>query len=164
VGKRSAKIPRTRALTALDRAGVAYTVHPYDYVPRGGAKASSAALGAPLHQVIKTLVFEDDAGAPFFICQHGDREVSAKALARALGRKAVRPCDPAVAERHTGYRVGGTSPFGARKALPLFVEASILTLDRIWINGGGRGLLVSIEPAVLTDVFKAVAVLAARAS
>lgn len=162
MAKRSAKIPRTRALTALDRAGVAYAVCPYDYVPRGGARASSAALGAPLHQVIKTLVFEDHAGTPFFICQHGDREVSAKALARALGHKSVQPCDPAVAERHTGYRVGGTSPFGARKALPLFVESTILDLDRIWINGGGRGLLVSLHPAVLTDVFKATPVQAAR--
>ena len=162
MGRKKDRTPRTPALTALDRAGVAYTVHPYAYVERGGARASSAALGVPLAQVVKTLVFEDESGAPLVICQHGDREVSAKALARALGRKRLQPCAPAVAQRHSGYQVGGTSPFGLRKAMPVYVEATVLTLDRIWINGGGRGLLVSLDPAALVEVAGATPVEAAR--
>ena len=159
--KKKAKVPRTRALVALDAQKVDYTVHTYDYVERGGTRASSAALGVALHQVIKTLVFEDDRKQPLIICQHGDLEVSAKGLARALGRRSVQPCDPATAQRHSGYQVGGTSPFGTRKAMPLFVEQSILDLDRIWINGGGRGLLVSLDPAALVDAFGATPVAAA---
>ncbi len=150
---RGPKLPKTPALRALQAAAVTFDLHPYAYVERGGTRASSAALGVPHHQVIKTLVFETDGGNPLVICQHGDREVSAKALARALGAKRVQPCSPAVAQRHSGYRVGGTSPFGLRKRLPLYVEGSVLRLDRIWINGGARGLLVSLEPAVLVDCF-----------
>jgi Cys-tRNA(Pro) deacylase len=126
---RSAKVPKTRALRALQTAGVPFDLHPYAYVERGGTRASSSALGVPHHQVIKTLVFETDAGRPLVICQHGDREVSAKELARALGVKRVQPCSPAVAQRHSGYQVGGTSPFGLRKPLPVYIESSVLTLS-----------------------------------
>jgi Cys-tRNA(Pro) deacylase len=159
---RTPRLPKTRALHALQAARVPFETHPYAYVERGGTRASSAALGVPHHQIIKTLVFETDAGKPLVICQHGDREVSAKDLARALGAKRVQPCTPTVAQRHTGYRVGGTSPFGLRKPLPLYVEASVLALDRIWINGGARGLLVSLDPAVLVETFGFTAVEAAQ--
>ena len=157
--ERSAATPATRV---LDRAGVDYTPCPYAYVERGGTRASSAALGVDEHAVIKTLVFEDDRGRPLVICQHGDREVSAKALARALGVKSVQPCAPDVAQRHSGYRVGGTSPFGLRKPLPVYVEASVLDLERIWINGGGRGFLVALEPVALRTVLGATPVEVAR--
>lgn len=152
----------TDATRMLDEAGVAYECCPYAYVERGGTRASSTALGVDEHSVIKTLVFEDDRKRPFIICQHGDREVSAKALARALGVKSVRPCAPDVAQRHSGYRVGGTSPFGLRKSLPIYVEASVLVLPRIWINGGGRGFLVSLDPQCLVDLVHAKEVSAAR--
>lgn len=155
---RKPKIPRTPALHALDRAKVPYTVHQYDYVERGGTAASSAALGVDEHCVVKTLIFETDAKKPIVVCQHGDRTVSAKSLARIVGCKSTRPCDPAVAQRHSGYKVGGTSPFGTRKAMPVYVEASILELDHIYINGGGRGLLVCLDPSVLSAVTKAKAV------
>jgi Cys-tRNA(Pro) deacylase len=157
MGKKKAN-KKTAALRVLDAAGVDYALQPYDYVPRGGAKASSAALGAPLHQVIKTLVMQDQASQPLVICQHGDREVSTKALARALGCKAIEPCTPETAQRHSGYQVGGTSPFGLRKRLPVYVEASVLALDEIWINAGARGLLVRLHPGALVDVLGAVAV------
>lgn len=159
---RGAKVPSTPAIRALRRAGVAFSTHLYPYVHRGGARASSAALGVPLHQVIKTLVFETGDGAPLLICQHGDREVSAKALARSLGEKRVQPCAPEVAQRHSGYRVGGTSPFGTRKPLPLYIQASILDCALIWINGGARGLLVSLAPSTLVEEFGAVPVQVAR--
>jgi len=139
----------------LGQAGVAYTVHQYDYVERGGTTASSSALGVDEHQVIKTLIFETDARTPVIVCQHGDRSVSAKQLARIIGCKSTRPCDPDVAQRHSGYRVGGTSPFGTRKTLPVYVEESILALEHIYINGGGRGLLVQLSPQVLIDLLKA---------
>jgi len=155
---RKPKIPRTPALRILDKAKVAYTVHQYDYVERGGTGASSAALGVDEHVVVKTLIFETDAKKPVVVCQHGDRSVSAKQLARIVGCKSTRPCDPTVAQRHSGYKVGGTSPFGTRKALPVYVEDSVLALDHIYINGGGRGLLVRIAPSVLVDVLGARAV------
>ncbi len=146
---------RTAAQRVLDQAGVDYQLQPYPYVERGGARASSEALGVPLHAVIKTLVMEDDAGKPLVVCMHGDREVSTKALARVLGCKRVQPCTPAVAQRHSGYQVGGTSPFGLRRAMPVLVEQSVLSLPRIWINGGKRGLLVAMDPQVLVDVLGA---------
>ena len=155
---RKSKIPRTPALRTLDRARVAYTIHQYDYVERGGTAVSSSALGVDEHCVIKTLVFETDGKKPVIVCQHGDRSVSAKNLARILGCKSTRPCDPAVAQRHSGYKVGGTSPFGTRKPMPVYVESSILELDQIYINGGGRGLLVKLSPDVLVALTKAEAV------
>jgi Cys-tRNA(Pro) deacylase len=152
----------TAATRVLDRAGVAYEPCPYAYVERGGTRASSQALGVDEHAVIKTLIFQDERKRPLVICQHGDREVSAKALARALGVKAVQPCAPDVAQRHSGYQVGGTSPFGLRKPLPVYVEQSVLELDRIWINGGGRGFLVALDPQALVRVLQATPVSVAR--
>jgi Cys-tRNA(Pro) deacylase len=145
----STETPATRFLTEH---GVAFTVHAYEYEDRGGTKASSTKLGVDEHQVIKTLVFEDETKAPLLVLMHGDRQVSAKALARQLGVKSVQPCKPEVAQRHTGYQVGGTSPFGTKKALRVCCERSITTLDRIFINAGGRGLLCSIAPSELVRV------------
>jgi Cys-tRNA(Pro) deacylase len=140
------KHPVTLAIRALRAAGIAFVPHQYAWQPRGGTRASSEALGVPEHAVIKTLIFETHDGAPLCILMHGDREVSAKQLARAIGVKAVAPCAPEVADRHSGYQVGGTSPFGLRRAMPIFVEASVLALPRIYINGGARGFLVEIDP------------------
>lgn len=145
-------LPSTPALRLLREKNVTFTVHQYEYVEKGGTRTSSAALGVDEHRVVKTLVFEDEAKKPMIILMHGDRQVSAKELARVLGVKKVGPCAPDVAQRHTGYQVGGTSPFGTRKALPVYVEATILDLPSIVINGGGRGLLVEISPADLTRV------------
>lgn len=144
-----AKLPVTPAIRALRAAKVAFDVHEYEYVPRGGTKASAAALEVDEHAVIKTLVFEDEDRRPLIVLMHGDREVSGKELARVLERKRVVPCDPAVAEKHTGYQVGGTSPFGLRRPIPIYFEATILALERIYINGGRRGLLVSLPTSEL---------------
>lgn len=154
--------PATPAIHALRRGGVTFTEHPYRYEERGGTRVSSRELGVPEHSVIKTLVMEDDDRKPLIVLMHGDREVSTKQLAREIGRRRIEPCDPAVAERHTGYQVGGTSPFGTRKALPVYVEASILDLERIYINGGRRGFLVGIDPRELVRVLKATPVSAAQ--
>ena len=148
---KSAKLPSTPALRALRAAGVDFEAHTYAYVERGGTAASSAALGVDEHCVIKTLLFEDEAKQPLVVLMHGDREVSAKGLARQLGRRSLAPCAPEVAERHSGYRVGGTSPFGLKKPLPVYVERGVLALPRIYINGGARGLLVSLDPGALTS-------------
>ncbi|MEO0600109.1 MAG: YbaK/EbsC family protein [Myxococcota bacterium] len=140
------RIPSTPALRTLRELGIPFEARPYAYVERGGARAAAEALGLDLHAVIKTLVFEGPDKRPFLVLMHGDREVSANRAARALGVKQVRPCDPAVAERHTGYRVGGTSPFGTRKPVPVLVHDSILELPRVAVNGGSRGLLVELDP------------------
>ena len=137
--------PITAAVRQLRQAGVAFVPRLYDYVERGGTAASSAALGVDEHSVVKTLVFEDERRSPFIILMHGDREVSLKALARHLEVKTVRPCAPEVAERHTGYKVGGTSPFGLRKPLPICVERSVLALPSLLLNGGARGFLIEIS-------------------
>lgn len=142
----------TPATRFLAEHGVAFTLHPYAYEPKGGTAVSSAKLGVDEHEVVKTLVFEDDAKAPLLILMHGDREVSLKALARQLGVKEVRPCKPEVAQRHTGYLVGGTSPFGTKKPLPVCCERSITALPRLFINAGQRGLLCSLAPAELVRV------------
>jgi Cys-tRNA(Pro) deacylase len=139
----------TPATRVLCRHGVAFTEHAYRYVDRGGTRGSARELGVDEHLVIKTLVMEDDRRHPLIVLMHGDREVSTKHLARQIGVKTVEPCEPATAERHTGYQVGGTSPFGTRKPLPVYVERSILLLPRIYINGGKRGFLVSLAPADL---------------
>ena len=128
---------------------MSYTEHAYDYVDHGGTAESARQLGWPEHQVIKTLVMEDERAQPLIILMHGDRQVSTKNLARAIGVKSVQPCKPEVAQRHSGYLVGGTSPFGTRKAMPVYVEASVLALPDILINGGRRGFLVGVSPAVL---------------
>lgn len=142
----------TPATAFLARHQVAFTLHAYEYEDRGGTKVSSAKLGVDEHEVVKTLVFEDDAKKPLLVLMHGDRQVSAKALARQLGRKSVQPCKPEVAQKHTGYLVGGTSPFGTKKALEVCCERSITTLPRLFINAGRRGLLCSMAPAELVRV------------
>jgi len=139
----------TPATRMMVKHGVPYTVHQYEYVEHGGTAVSSESLGVPEHEVVKTLVMEDEEKKPLIVLMHGDRKVSTQDLARQTGRKRVEPCRPEVAQRHTGYPVGGTSPFGLRKPLPVFVERSILELPAIYINGGRRGFLVRIAPADL---------------
>lgn len=129
-----------------------FTEHEYRYEERGGTAVSSRALGVPEHTVIKTLVMEDEQKRPLIVLMHGDREVSTKNLARQIGSKTVSPCAPEVAQKHTGYLVGGTSPFGTRKPMPVYLERSIAELDRIYINGGRRGFLVAVSPADLIRV------------
>ncbi|HSV72013.1 MAG TPA: aminoacyl-tRNA deacylase [Methylibium sp.] len=148
----------TPATALLKRAGLAYTEHLYDYVDRGGTAESSRQLGVPEHEVVKTLVMQDEAARPLVVLMHGDRQVSLKSLARALGVKKVEPCTPEAAQRASGYPVGGTSPFGTRKALPVYVEASVLELPRILINGGRRGYLVGVEPKAALALLSATAV------
>jgi Cys-tRNA(Pro) deacylase len=138
--------PKTQAIRCLLQHDIAFDVHEYAYESRGGTRASSQALGVDEHTVVKTLIMETDARDPLIVLMHGDNEVSVKQLARVLGVKSVAPCDPKVADRHSGYQVGGTSPFGTRKAMPVYVEQTILDLERIYINGGKRGLLVSLNP------------------
>jgi Cys-tRNA(Pro) deacylase len=144
----------TPATKFLAQHGVAFTLHPYEYEEKGGTKVSALKLGVDEHVVIKTLVFEDETKAPLIVLMHGDKQVSVKALARQLGVKSVQPCKPEVAQRHTGYQVGGTSPFGTKKDLRVCCEKSISTLPRIFINAGGRGLLCSLEPAALVRVLR----------
>jgi Cys-tRNA(Pro) deacylase len=146
--------PVTMAVRVLRRNAVEFTPHLYVYEERGGTRVSSAQLGVDEHAVIKTLIFEDDAKKPLCVLMHGDREVSAKNLARHIGTKSVAPCAPDVADRHSGYQVGGTSPFGLKRAMPIYCEAGIAELSRIWINGGARGFLVGIAPADLFRVLK----------
>jgi Cys-tRNA(Pro) deacylase len=150
----SKHVSQTPATAALRAARVAYTEHPYDYVDHGGTGESARQLGLDEHAVIKTLVMQDDAARPLIVLMHGDCKVSTKNLARQAQRKSISPCEPEVAQRHTGFQVGGTSPFGTRKRLPVFVERSVLELPRIWINGGRRGYLVGIEPRVLTELLQ----------
>jgi Cys-tRNA(Pro) deacylase len=145
----------TPATAFLKKNAVAFTEHPYEYEEHGGTRVSSEKLGVPEHAVVKTLVMEDEAKKPLIVLMHGDREVSLKNLARQAGRKTIAPCKPDVAQRHSGYQVGGTSPFGLRKPMPIFVERTILELEKIWINGGGRGFLVAIDPKELVRVVKA---------
>jgi Cys-tRNA(Pro) deacylase len=153
--KKAAKVSETPATRFLRTHGVEHTEHVYDYVEHGGTAESSRQLGVPEHEVVKTLVMQTDHGDPFIILMHGDKSVITRELARALGVKSVQPSTPADAQRHTGYLVGGTSPFGTRKALPVYVEASALELPRILINGGRRGYLVGIAPRVLTELLDA---------
>lgn len=141
--------PVTPAVRVLRERKVAFAPHLYEYEERGGTRRSAAELKVDEHAVVKTLVMETERHKPLVVLMHGDREVSTKQLARALGVKSVRPCDPAVAQRHTGYQVGGTSPFGTRTALPVYVERTIFELPRVYINGGKRGFLVEIDPRAL---------------
>ena len=153
---------KTPATQTLDANGVQYTEHEYAYVEHGGTAVSSDSLGVPEHEVVKTLVMQDEDAKPLIVLMHGDRQVATKELARQIGRKRIEPCKPDVAQRHTGYQVGGTSPFGTRKALPLFIERSILELPAIYINGGRRGFLVRISTGDLQRVLKPTPVDAAR--
>lgn len=152
------KTPMTPAVRVLRQAGVTFTEHPYPYVEHGGTASFARAAGVDEHLVVKTLVMEDEAKAPFVVLMHGDREVSTKEMARALGVKSVHPCAPETAERHSGYLVGGTSPFGLRKPLRVYVEATVLELPRIYINGGKRGFIVGISPQDLVRVLKPIPV------
>lgn len=140
------KTPVTAAVRALRAANVPFTHHPYPYEEHGGTAVSARELGVDEHCVVKTLVMEDDRKKPLVVLMHGDRQVSTKALARLLGVKTIAPCAPATANRHSGYLVGGTSPFGTRNAMPVYIEASILELPKIYINGGQRGYLVGMDP------------------
>jgi Cys-tRNA(Pro) deacylase len=153
---------KTPATQMLDANGVQYTEHEYRYVEHGGTAVSSDSLGVPEHEVVKTLVMQDEEAKPLIVLMHGDRQVATKDLARQAGRKRIEPCKPDVAQRHTGYQVGGTSPFGTRKPLPIFMERSILELEQIYINGGRRGFLVRIATADLERVLKPTPVDAAR--
>ena len=148
------KAPVTPAVRALRAAGIAFTGHRYEYEEKGGTAVSARELGVDEHSVVKTLVMEDDSHNPLIVLMHGDREVSTKELARTLGVKTVQPCTPETANRHTGYVVGGTSPFGMRKAMPVYMEQSILGLPRIYINGGKRGYLVGVSPADAARLLK----------
>ncbi|MFL6683931.1 aminoacyl-tRNA deacylase [Paraburkholderia sp. SIMBA_055] len=152
---KSRHVSETPATQFLRRHGVAFGEHPYDYVEHGGTGESARQLGVDEHQVVKTLVMEDEHAKPLIVLMHGDRTVSTKNLARQIGVKRVEPCKPEVANRHSGYLIGGTSPFGTRKQMPVYVESTILEMERIWLNGGRRGFLVSIEPKVLTGLLGA---------
>jgi Cys-tRNA(Pro) deacylase len=147
-------IPTTPAIRALREHGVAFTNHLYAYEERGGTTVSARELGVPEHAIIKTLVMEDDTRRPLIVLMHGDREVSTKTLARFLGVKTIASCDPAVADRHSGYQVGGTSPFGTRRKMPVYMQQTIVDLPRVYINGGRRGYLIGLAP---TDVVRVLA-------
>jgi Cys-tRNA(Pro) deacylase len=151
-------VSETPATAWLRRQGVSFVEHVYEYVEHGGTAVSSQSLGVPEHQVVKTLVMQDEHGRPLIVLMHGDRKVSTRNLARQTDRKRIEPCIPEVAQRHTGYQVGGTSSFGLRKPMPIFVERTVLDLDRIFINGGRRGFLVEIPSSVLVAALKAVPV------
>jgi len=155
MAKKPTHVSETPATQLLRRHGVAFTEHVYDYVEHGGTEESSRQLGVPEHEVVKTLVMQDERGDPLVVLMHGDRQVSTKNLARQIGAKSVEPCKPEVAQRHSGYQVGGTSPFGTRRAMRVYVEDSVLALPRILINGGRRGYLVGVAPAVLGELLQA---------
>ena len=152
------KVPSTPALHAMRQAGVAFSPHQYRYEDHGGTSVAARELDVPEHQVVKTLVMQDADGTPLIVLMHGDCEVSTKQLARAIGSRHVEPCRPDVATRHTGYLVGGTSPFGTRKRVPTYVERTILDEPVVYLNGGARGLLVAIAPGELVRVLGAVPV------
>jgi Cys-tRNA(Pro) deacylase len=146
------KATGTPATVFLVKHGVAFTEHLYEYVEHGGTTVSSSALGVPEHDVVKTLVMETDKGEPLVVLMHGDRKVATKELARVAGAKRIFPCKPEVAQRHSGFLVGGTSPFGTRKAMPVYLERTVLDLPRIYINGGRRGYLLGMLSAELVRV------------
>ena len=155
MAKRDKHVSETPATQMLRQAGVEFTEHPYDYVDHGGTAESAKQLGVDEHAVVKTLVMQDEKAQPLIVLMHGNCTVSTKNLAREMSVKSVESCKPEVAQRHSGYLVGGTSPFGLKKAMPIYVEASVLELPRIYINGGRRGFLVSLVPQVLTTLLRA---------
>lgn len=155
MAKKDKHVSETPATAWLREHGIVFSEHVYEYVEHGGTAESARQLGLDEHAVVKTLVMQDEKREPLIVLMHGDRQVSTKNLARAIGAKSVEPCTPEVAQRHSGYQVGGTSPFGTRKAMPVYVEETVLALLRICINGGRRGYLVGIEPAVLTQALRA---------
>ena len=148
------KVPVTPAIRQLRAAGVSFTDHLYEYEEKGGTAVSARSLGVEERSVVKTLVMEDDTRQPLVVLMHGDRQVSTKELARVIGVKTIAPCSPETANRHTGYIVGGTSPFGTRKALPIYMERTIVDLPRIYINGGKRGYLVGIDPTEVVRILQ----------
>jgi Cys-tRNA(Pro) deacylase len=148
-------VSETPATAMLRARGIDFSEHVYDYVDHGGTAESARQLGLDEHAIVKTLVMQDEAGKPLIVLMHGDCKVSTKNLARQASRKTITPCEPAVAQRHTGFQVGGTSPFGVRKPMPVYVEQTVLELPRLYINGGRRGYLVGIAPQVLIDLLKA---------
>jgi len=148
-------ISETPATQFLRKQGLAFSEHPYAYEEHGGTAVSARELGVDEHHVVKTLIMQDGAAKPLIVLMHGDRKVSTKNLARQIGCKSVEPCKPEVANRHSGFLVGGTSPFGTKKAMPVYVEQSILDLDKIYINGGRRGYLIGIDPKVILAVLPA---------
>lgn len=154
----SKHVSETPATQFLKKNRISYTEHVYDYVEHGGTDEAAKQLGVDPHQVVKTLILEDEHGKPHIVLMHGDREVSMKNLARQAGAKKMQPCQPAVAPKHSGYQIGGTSPFGTRKRMPVWVEESILAMPQIYINGGRRGYLLQLDPAVLTALLQARAV------
>ncbi|HEY4319038.1 MAG TPA: aminoacyl-tRNA deacylase [Herbaspirillum sp.] len=157
-------ISETPATQFLRRHRIDFTEHPYAYEEHGGTAVSARELGVPEHAVVKTLVMQDEAAKPLLVLMHGDCKVSTKNLARQIGHKSVEPCQPDVANRHSGYLIGGTSPFGTRKAMPVYVEQTILDLEKIYINGGRRGYLVGLAPGLLPTVLPCTAVNCALAA
>jgi len=155
MAKKGAHVSETPATQFLRRHGVSFTEHVYDYVEHGGTEESARQLGVPEHAVIKTLVMQDERAQPLIVLMHGDKQVSTKNLARQIGAKSVEPCKPDVAQRHSGYMVGGTSPFGTKKDMPVYLEESVLALPSICINGGRRGYLVGVSPLVLLELLAA---------
>ncbi len=153
--KKGVHVSETPATQFLRQHGVAFTEHVYDYVDKGGTAESSRQLGVAENEIVKTLVMQDERGQPLIVLMHGDKQVSTKNLARQIGAKSVEPCQPAVAQRHSGYLVGGTTPVGLKKAMPVYVDATVMALERLCINGGRRGYLVGIAPAVLTTLLDA---------
>lgn len=151
-------VSETPATQLLKKCGAAYTEHPYPYEEHGGTSVSSRELGVPEHVVVKTLIMQDEHAKPLIVLMHGDKTVSTKNLARQIPCKSVEPCKPDVAQRHSGYMIGGTSPFATRKSMPVYVEESILVLDKIYLNGGRRGFLIGIAPELLVKVLNAKAV------
>ena len=152
------KMPTTQAIRVLREHAVEYTAHPYKYEAQGGTRVSARELGVDEHCVIKTLVMDDENGKPLIVLMHGDREVSTRNLARQIGARHIEPCAPAVADRHSGYQVGGTSPFGTRHPMTVYMEAGIAELERLYINGGKRGFLVGMAPSELVRVLQPVPV------
>ena len=155
MAKKQGHVSETPATQSMRRAGVSFSEHVYAYLEHGGTTESARQLGVDEHAVVKTLVMQDESAKPLIVLMHGDRQVSTKNLARAIGAKSVTPCAPEVAERHSGYQVGGTSPFATKKPMPVYVEETVLALERIYINGGRRGFLVGIAPGVLTTTLNA---------
>ena len=163
IDTQSAHVSETPATQMLKAHQIAFTGHPYDYLEHGGAQHSAQVLGLDPFCVVKTLVMQDQDGKPLLVLMHGNRKVSTKNLARQTGAKSIEPCTPEVANRHSGYLVGGTSPFGTRRSMPVYIEATILQLPRIAINGGRRGFLVQLDPQVCVQLLGAVPVQCALA-
>lgn len=155
MAKKDRHVSETPATQWLRQHQIAFSEHVYEYVDHGGTAESARQLGVDEHSVVKTLVMQDERAQPLVVLMHGDKQVSTKNLARAIGVKSVEPCKPDVAQRHSGYQVGGTSPFGLRKPMPVYVEAGVLELPQIFINGGRRGFLVGIAPSILIEALGA---------